>query len=283
MDTPQTLRAPVGAVRSRLAGQVCPICGSTGQWLYHPSDPPIHNNPKSDLRECRCVGGGVLLSWPWASEQEYEAWYADPTAYHEDEQTANGQRPFAEMQADHEIAAWSRLKTLTTIYPQLTGKRLLDVGCGDGSFVMAAHDTGMQAYGIEPNARLLDCAHYDIRGFLDVGTWRDIDSHGFGFDCICLHDVFEHLTRPSECLHHLRKFMGTDARLVIEMPEWDSPAQRAARLGWKHIRPRQHVCLYSFDAAVKIFEESGYRLDAFWRPLGGKLGKATWVLREQMH
>lgn len=221
----------------------------------------------------------VLLSWLWKSEEEYEAWYADPEAYHVDEQVSQGQKPCTDRQrrAEAFAAARKRIQSLLFYYePRFAmhgrrSTRLLDIGCGTGEFVKTARTYNYDAYGIDPNPAL---ATQDR--IITTGTWKDVQGT---WDIITLHDVFEHLTRPREALRAFQGHLNDRGLVVIEQPEWDSPHQREAGMEWKHIRPRQHVCLYSRQAAEQLYEEEGFSLVAFYRPLRATLGKMVHLLQ----
>jgi SAM-dependent methyltransferase len=245
-----------------VAGRECPLCGEAGT--------PVGTRDGAWLRLC-C---GSLLAWEWASEEEYETWYWDPVAYHVAEQRANGQAPFAERLAEQVAAAHARLQVLTALAPPRGEARLLDVGTGTGAFVEVARQYGYAATGIEPCGKLVEAAQQRNWPVLQ-GDWRSAAGR---HAVITLFDVLEHLTRPYECLRHLRRCLEPEGVLVVEMPEWDSPHQRAHRMNWKHIRPRQHLWLPSRSAAELLYRRAGYELLGFYRPLLGSLGKASWFL-----
>jgi cyclopropane fatty-acyl-phospholipid synthase-like methyltransferase len=243
-----------------IAGKNCPLCGSTGT--------PIAG---SRLRLC-C---GILLSWEWDSEEAYHNQYV--TNYHTEIQKQEGQKPFTECLDMHYEAGKSRISTIFNLFPYDHGT-LCDIGTGSGGFLEAVEDSLdhiLYAVGIEPNQEMVDWC--ESRGLeVSVGGWQHVSGC---YDFITLFDVFEHLTRPAEVLAYLKKCLTARGRLIIEMPEWDSPMQREAGLNWKHIRPKQHLTLYSRRAFDTLLERHGFELVAFYRPLNGALGKATWVAR----
>jgi SAM-dependent methyltransferase len=252
-----------GRAASGVAGRECPLCGERGT--------RIGAKEGVSLRLC-C---GSLLAWAWADEVEYEGWYEDPRAYPVLEQRANGQSPFVERVPEQVAAAHARLDTLTALYVPPDGSSMLDVGTGTGTFVeVAQRRCCCPVEGVEPCGALVYAAqarHLPIWR----GDWRTVERR---YAIITLFDVLEHLTRPFECLCHLRQRLEPGGVLVVEMPEWDSPHQRRQGLYWKHIRPRQHLWLPSRSAAETLFEWAGYDVMTFHRPLCGSLGKASWLL-----
>ena len=71
-------------MKYNIAGKYCPLCGGTGIDLAN------------GLRVC-C---GILLSWVWESEAEYNAMY-ESDAYHVAEQLRENQAPFKDRDDDY--------------------------------------------------------------------------------------------------------------------------------------------------------------------------------------
>jgi SAM-dependent methyltransferase len=251
---------------TKVAGEFCPLCGERGRL--------VAQKDGVALRAC-C---GSLLAWAWNSEAEYEGLYTESSRYHEGEQMAEGQRTFWERDSDRMQADSIRLRTLGALFGPLRGRKLIDIGASTGAFAsLARHTHGMDARGIEPNPGMV-AQGMTLGRPVEVGTWQSIEG---GADFITLHDVFEHLTRPHECLDTVYAVLNPGGVLVIEMPEWNSPDQQAAGLGWKHIRPRQHLCLYSRESAESLYAAHGFTVASFVRPLAGKLGKmAHYLIKE---
>lgn len=231
------------------AGKVCPICGGPGS--------PVHGS-EFNLREC-C---GTLLSWQWKDEEEYENWYKTPEGFHlvEPERLDRGQYKTEERHEEDYQAALKRIGLLRSL--GIGAGNLVDIGAGSGAFVHAANRTGLNARGLEVNPDLWT-------NFVHAGSWRQATGK---HDIITLHDVFEHLTRPNECLAHVRNCLVEKGVLVIEQPEWDFDFTN------RHIKPLQHPVMYSKQAAERLYERHAYHQIAFYRPLRGTLQKMAHFL-----
>lgn len=250
------------------AGMFCPWCGGHGDVL--PRSPDIL------LRRC-C---GILLSWQWESEEAYEALYTQDSLYHEAEQQREQQRTYWERDGEAVAAAHSRCKALFGLFPfdkNYFRPFLVDIGTATGAFPFIAQAYGYDAHGIEPNEAMVRDARMTGRA-IRHGGWEMVKANGY--DVITLHDVFEHLTRPLRCLQRLHTLLKDDGVLVIEMPELDCPQCRKEGLAWKHLRPRQHVALYSDLAAQRLFTACGFRVTALVRPMQGKLAKICYYLQK---
>jgi len=249
-----------------IAGKFCPVCGMSSNVLKI-NDTDVCTGSYTERH------GAVKLSWQWNSVEEYENWYADPTAYHVDEQKAQCQKPYAERIEEQYKAAKSRLSIITPIIEKVSRfqfwpSKWIDIGSGTGVLLETVRRWGFEGTGIEPNASLC------VEG-VKCGTWRDLEGQ---WDVVSAFDVFEHLTSPRQFLRHLQEHLNEEGCVIIEMPELNSPHHLKEGGDWRHLRPRQHICLYSREAAEQLYREEGFEVYAFWRPLRATLGKMTHIL-----
>ena len=250
---------------SNVAGQVCPLCYSSGT--------VVCDDPRN-LRICiRC---NVLLSWQWASVADYENLYTHELDYHRDEMQARGDSPFYTRLEDHTKAAVCRWAFISGATNTRDTKSIIDIGAGTGAFVMTCAALGLNVSGVEPNAALAKMSS-DGGSPVSSGSWKDVQGQ---YDIITMFDVFEHLTDPWACLEHLKGCLKPGGILVIEMPEFNAPCDRErGAMSSRHIKPREHIVLYSEPAATRMFDMNGFTTIAFQRPLRGTIGKACWVLK----
>lgn len=252
---------------TRIAGKVCPLCGDEGRAI--PEDHPCGGY---GARVCSCSRGSILLCWPFASGAEYLKQYFEPDGgYHDRLMQETQRQPFVYRDAEFLGTAHARLRKLRGLYPD--AKRLLDIGAGTGSLVAMAPVFGFEAAGIEPNPQIAAWASTLGRHLL-IGGWGSLAPVG-EWDVITLYDVLEHLLEPLDALRHLAECLREDGVLVVEMPEFLAPGGNWER----HIKPHEHPCLYSFGAALELFQRAGFRWDCIDRPVGGTLGKITYYLR----
>jgi 2-polyprenyl-3-methyl-5-hydroxy-6-metoxy-1,4-benzoquinol methylase len=155
---------------------------------------------------------------------------------------------------------------------------VLDIGAATGAFVNEAKASGWTAIGLEPNRAMQRKA---MAGHRDVwlGGWEKMEGR---HDVITLMDVFEHLTRPAACLERMLGHLTSEGVVYIEMPEADCPGHAKEGLEWKHVRPTQHLALYSDPAARRLFEREGYRIEMVFRPRRGTLGKIAYIIAPQV-
>lgn len=97
------------------------------------------------------------------------------------------------------------------------GRRLLDVGCAHGWFVLAAQRAGFEAQGIDPDAHAI--AHARALGAnARQGDFPDDVSGSACFDALTFNDVFEHLSAPRVVLAHCKRLLAPGGVLVLNLP-----------------------------------------------------------------
>lgn len=84
-------------------------------------------------------------------------------------------------------------RRLEQFKPVLAGKRLLDVGCGAGSFLMAAREYAQSVAGVEPETGFQK--HFSEHGLTVFKSIEDISS-SYEFDIETLFHVLEHIKDP---------------------------------------------------------------------------------------
>lgn len=147
--------------------------------------------------------------------------------------------------------------------------RVLDVGCGSGSFLRAISQAGFVACGTEIEGPAYDRASR-IQG-IHVKN-QALAPEMFGresFDLITLWHVLEHIPDPLETLHILRAMIHSDGWLIIEVPNFGSLQSRCFGPDWFHLDPPLHLYQYTETALNSLLERTGFRVER----------RSTWSLQ----
>jgi 2-polyprenyl-3-methyl-5-hydroxy-6-metoxy-1,4-benzoquinol methylase len=130
----------------------------------------------------------------------------------------------------------------------ISGKVLLDVGCGKGEFLDIAKKRGWRVYGTEPFGNLADYASKKYN--LNIKT-VPLENAGFSdsfFDVVTLNMVLEHLDEPKHALIEINRILKNNGILFIEVPNMDSLILKLATIYFKlnkkdwsvHLSPLHH-------------------------------------------
>ena len=137
--------------------------------------------------------------------------------------------------------------------------RLLDLGCGPGTFSVAARARGWTTVGLDINTTSI--AHCRKRG-LDViaGAFPHPDLVGQTFDVVAMNDFLEHLADPAGALRTVRSLLAPGGLVFISTPDVGSTMARLTRGRWLHLKPNEHLVYFDRRTITKLLEQTGFRV-----------------------
>jgi Methylase involved in ubiquinone/menaquinone biosynthesis len=151
-----------------------------------------------------------------------------------------------------------RLGFVASAINEETGKKLVDIGCGDGSFLLAARDAVWEIVGTEINPGLAQVAGLDVRE--EIGQLSDYAP----FDCITMWHSLEHMRDIKSTLSQLSKLLKPNGKLLIAVPDNGGLQSKIFRHKWLHLDVPRH--LYHFDAHSLSFSLrcAGFTIQHQW-------------------
>ena len=155
---------------------------------------------------------------------------------------------------------------LLELEKQHQGKgRLLDVGCGIGTFLHLAREQGWESYGVEPSKSGSDFAQEVYELDVRCGDLFDADFPSAHFDAITLYHVLEHISELNPFLSELRRILkpvGSEQKagtLVIEVPNGEGLQSRLQKVDWPYVHPHDHLYYFSAYSLPKLLRKHGFR------------------------
>ena len=144
----------------------------------------------------------------------------------------------------------------TTLGPS---SRLLDVGCGSGSFLARvraetrAAVTGVDFVDLSHRAEFDEVEfHHGVFSEQRVGRSR--------FDAITMWHFLEHDYDPRRSLHHALSALKPGGLLVVEVPRLDSLSFRLFGSRWPGVQAPQHTVLFDKDRLVQMVSSAGFQV-----------------------
>lgn len=237
----------------RLQHEHCPLCASP----HHPSTLfDVRTITSYHVSRCSCCG--FVFTLPRPTAEELNAFYTSsyfkrPTAgelgYENYRHAAepNARRMWTELNAYHNFG-------------ELSPKRLLDVGCATGGFMVEARAVGWECRGLELSEDAADVARREFG--LDV-VRGDLQSMSFGeerFGLVTMWHVLEHMIDPINSLEWVRRLIVPGGYLFIELPNWNSMGRVIKRDRWSQLKPPEHINFFTQRSLRYAAQQCGFQV-----------------------
>lgn len=163
--------------------------------------------------------------------------------------------------------------------PQKPGARLLDVGCGNGEFLVRMRDLGWHVSGHEPDPK----AAAVVRSLGIEVSESPLGPSSFAepFDAITLHHVIEHVHDPVETLTACRQLLAPGGTLWIATPNGESLSARRFGRHWFALDCPRHLIVFDVRSLDLALERAGFTRRTVNGDLGmyGTVGTAVQIAR----
>tara|TARA_Y100000588_G_C14032282_1_gene829186 strand:- start:111 stop:938 length:828 start_codon:yes stop_codon:yes gene_type:complete len=141
-----------------------------------------------------------------------------------------GTQPQTMSTLDHAIATFGKNR-FGWPPDSLTGSRMLDVGCGDGTFIQEANEVGWDAIGLETSS--VAVANAKKLGIQVVqGELTDDCFESQSFDVIRIWSVLEHVRDPIATLNKAHNLLRPGGWLVVQVPNAKSTIAKLLGERW---------------------------------------------------
>lgn len=215
-------------------------------------------------RVVRCEDCGLVFLNPQPSDEELARIY-----------TADY---FLGSESDAGREAASRVKEATAQlylaeirrYQGLPRGQMLEIGCGDGDFLVLAEREGWQVTGVEYAAAASDRARKRLKqGEVRCGELSDAKLAAEQFDLCVISDVVEHVRSPRDFLQEIHRVLKPNGTLFIATPSIDSWSARIMQQKWMEFKA-EHLTYFDRQNLQTLLFASDFReiiVQAGWKVL----------------
>ena len=149
---------------------------------------------------------------------------------------------------------------LEVLFPAWRGRgRLLDVGCGNGSYLSLMRTLGWDVAGVDVDPQAVAvCRARGLSVFL--GTLEEASFPDGSFDVITMNHAIEHAPNPLALLRECYRILSPGGYVGIVTPNVKSLAHRLFRKNWLHLDPPRHLCLFYLATLRKCVQAAGFRV-----------------------
>lgn len=271
----------------------CPACESEARDRLHSGlTDPLFGAPGAwTLWRCRSCGSAFLdpRPTPEAAGRAYASYFTHEEPHEPEPAGAIGRlrrralHGYLEARYGYELGdglGWAaRLLPLVPRTVALTDRwvrhvhrrggspRVLDVGCGNGVYLLRMRSLGFEAHGIDVDPAAVEeaqAAGLDVRR----GGLADLDG-AERFDAITLGHVIEHLPDPLDALRRARELLAPGGMVWVATPNVGALAHSVFGPSWYAIDAPRHLVLFSARALGDLLGRAGFeRVERLATPPG---------------
>lgn len=152
-------------------------------------------------------------------------------------------------------------------------KKLLDIGCGTGDFLLAAQKKNWSVVGVEPNKNAADLANKKLNSESQIYASLDalMNTHQ-KFSIITLWHVLEHVPDYDQYITKIKTLLNPNGTLIIAVPNFNSFDAKYYKSYWAAYDVPRHLWHFSIFSITSIFSNhqmkviniKPLRFDAFY-------------------
>lgn len=274
----------------------CPLCGAEERRLVHHAalDVNLGHAGRFDIVECaRCavryidprpVGAMLAAYYAGTDKSAYpnhqvgsDLALPPPGARHVLHAEQGWPAPDGPAPSSAELAvarAWLQHDDRRHRIPPWVGQgRLLDVGCGTGSYLASMAALGLSVTGVdlfEDVAREVS-ARYGIP--VHAGELPAVDLPPGSFDIVTLWHMVEHLPNPGQVIARARELLAPGGVLMLGVPVYDCDEEALLGAAWLGYDVPRHLLTFSRARLKSFLTELGLAVE--WMASE----PAAWILR----
>ena len=263
LNRPSLAPLPAGAEVRNTAPSVaweetpCPLCGTdAGAPVLEAPDPLPAAGTGLVFAVVRCAHCGLTYTNPRPTERTIAGFY--PTDYQPH------RRPGKIRQSRRARPFWARLSGRPCaerrgVLPWPGPGRLLDFGCGAGSFLKTMADQGWQVTGLDASIGAVEQAREQLGLAALVGTLPHADLRPGSFDVVTMWHSLEHVHRPLDLLREAFRLLVPGGKLIIATPNIDSLPYKLFGRSWFGLDLPRHLTHFTPTTLTTMLQSAGFR------------------------
>jgi 2-polyprenyl-3-methyl-5-hydroxy-6-metoxy-1,4-benzoquinol methylase len=208
-----------------------------------------------------CKGCGLIYQNPRPNFSEMNQHY--PKTYEVFSKGTENKKSFL---FDYGMEKRSKLIT-----EEITGGKLLDIGCANGTFLLwMKQKKGFEVFGVEISEHASKYAR-DLGLTVITGTLNDAKFQNNYFDIITMWDVLEHFHNPLDTLIEANRILKPGGIVVIRVPNHHSIDSRLFGRYWAGYDAPRHLYVFNNKTITSILSKSKFKIERKTSQIGGYL------------
>jgi SAM-dependent methyltransferase len=153
----------------------------------------------------------------------------------------------------------NRLKLARKALPVHGQGRLLDFGCGSGSFLLRMRQQGWNVTGLDMSEAVVDCLRSQHGLHALTGSLPHPALEEGSLDVITMWQALEHVPQPLEVLRVAHQLLTPGGKLLVTVPNIDSLAFRWFGSAWNGLDLPRHLVHFRPATLRLMLQRAGFR------------------------
>ncbi|MGH7197667.1 MAG: class I SAM-dependent methyltransferase [Candidatus Omnitrophota bacterium] len=248
----------------------CVVCGGRSVHPLFDGKDRLHHLA-GNFRLHRCGDCGLAFVHPFLDQETLGRYY--PEHYYsysdsdqlEKEEFTNGNKLAFYLR--HPLKAancvlYSKILGQNRDLPAASGMNVLDVGCGDGKYLLEKRKSGADCFGVDISPKALArLRQKDPSIVTHCGHLWDAAFPADHFDVINFSHVLEHVTDIRRLLGEAKRVLKKDGRLRVQVPNMASLTRVLFGPCWMGLDVPRHVYVFSGHNLKALFRKTGFTIE----------------------
>ena len=222
----------------------CNLCGrDDAQLIFKASS--IRRGQSDEFNVVQCRDCGLVYTNPRISPEKIKDYYPKDHEYHE-----------ARSISFFENLYYSFFRKI----PGIKNGKILDVGCGNGSYLNFLKKRGWDCYGTELNDSMV---HYMITNLglnITKGELCNVSFPDEYFDAVTFWGSLEHMSDALSVLKTARRLLKTNGKIIVWTQNIASLEAKIFKNYWHHLEVPTHYYQFSPATLVKLLKRAGFKI-----------------------
>lgn len=136
--------------------------------------------------------------------------------------------------------------------------KLLDVGCGDGFFLVFALQRGWDVYGLDTCPGAIQVAKEKLGERVSLNTLTEASYASDFFDVVSLFEVLEHLPNPMDHLREIHRILQSGGWICLSVPNFASLERWVFKKWWVGLDAPRHLQQFTPESLRSLLEGAGF-------------------------
>lgn len=212
----------IASAKGRVEIPQCPVC--TGTKFVDPFD-------FRNVTIFKCADCGLALQNPQLSDDELTEIYGSDYFIGGDDQKFTEQ--FSIVKRGTARMQLARISNYLGLDHGPQGRKLIEIGCGHGNFLLEAQSAGYDVQGLEFSQDAAQRANSKLGGpVVTVGSTQSVDLPSAAFDVCVMADVIEHVRDPYATMQYVHRILKPGGVLFIATPSTESWSAKVLGSAW---------------------------------------------------